>query len=67
MWRMPDGRLALPVFSDLDTLVASCGERQPWMLLPVERLSSLQNELGFDGVVIDVPLIPKQRSPGRRP
>lgn len=54
--RMPDGQLALPIFSDLDALVAGCGPAQPWMLLPTERLADLRAELGFDGVIVDVEL-----------
>ncbi|MGI9063012.1 MAG: SAV_915 family protein [Pseudonocardiaceae bacterium] len=50
---LPDGITVVPAFLDRDRLVEVCGEQQPWMLIPVERLADLQGELGFEQILLD--------------
>lgn len=52
--RLEDGRTALPVYSGVDTLARCCGERQPWVALPVESLDALDGQIDFDVVLLDV-------------
>ncbi|MGH3327467.1 MAG: SAV_915 family protein [Streptomycetales bacterium] len=63
---LDDGRLAVLAFSSLDRLTAGCGPDQPWVLLRSEVLAGLQPGVGFDVVLVDVPLPPDLRHGGER-
>jgi hypothetical protein len=52
--KMVDARIALLVYSTLDLLFTCWGEQQSAMLVPAERLSTLQRKLGFHAVLLDV-------------
>lgn len=59
--RTTDGQTALLVYSALDRLVEACGERQPWAVLPAERLREIHEAQPFDTVLLDEPLPPEIR------
>lgn len=56
--RLADGRAALPVFTSLDRLVASLGEAQPWVTLPLRAARALMAAAGVGEVVVDAPIAP---------
>lgn len=56
-----DGRVALLAYTDLDSLVAGCGEAQPWVAVPEERVGELLRLSGAEAVLWDVALWPEQR------
>lgn len=62
--RLADGRLAMLAFSRLDLLVAGCGESQPWVLVPQERLPAARAAAGVDIVLLDVALPAQLRHDG---
>ena len=51
-------------YSALDFLVAGCGEAQPWVAVPTERVTELQRLSGAETVLWDVALLPDQRRDG---
>ncbi len=53
---LPDGTRMLPVYTDRARLLASCGDGQPWMLIPSIRLDALHTVLGFDQIMVNVEL-----------
>lgn len=59
--RTSDGEVLAPVYSSLDTVIHCCGDYQPWVLLPAQRLLGLQQELGIDRIVLDLGLAQNQR------
>ncbi|MGH4019635.1 MAG: SAV_915 family protein [Pseudonocardiaceae bacterium] len=59
--QLPGGEVAALAYSTLEELVARTGEQQPWILLPSERLLALQQQLGFDRVVLDLEVPEEQR------
>lgn len=50
------GELALPVFSDLGTLVANCGEDQAWISVTTAALDDIVTQSGADSVAVDAPM-----------
>jgi hypothetical protein len=56
-----DGRVALLAYSALDLLVTGCGESQPWVAVPAERIDELRRLSGAETVLWDVALLPDQR------
>ena len=54
--RRLDGLLLLPAYSSLDSLVACCGQDQPWVCLPVAGLGEVVAGVGADLVVLDAAL-----------
>jgi hypothetical protein len=56
--QLADGRPALPVFTNLERLVASLGEAQPWVTLPLQAARALMAAAGVTDVVIDAPVAP---------
>lgn len=54
--RLADGRLALPAYTSLPALVDACGEQQSWVSFPADWLPGMEQEAGFDTVVINLPL-----------
>lgn len=54
MRQLSDGRLALPVYSALDRLVNSCGEAQPWAVVPSNRLDEASASAPFDIIALDL-------------
>lgn len=56
-----DGELAMLVFSSLDLLVAGCGEAQPWVAIPWERVEIVMHLSGAEAVLWDVVLSDEQR------
>src|SRR5262245_295727 len=46
--RLVDGRLAAMAYSTLERLVQSCGEAQPWVLLPTPVLEEYRERLGIE-------------------
>lgn len=59
--QMTDERTALLVYSALDRLVDACGEQQPWVVVPTERLRDIHEAQPFDAVLLDEPLPPQLR------
>jgi hypothetical protein len=51
-----DGELVLFTFTALDRLIAGCGERQPWLVIPADRLAHIKEATGLAQVVMDVGL-----------
>ncbi len=51
--RTNEGELALPVFTSAQTLVACCGEDQPWVAFYAESLPDLVAATGADGIAQD--------------
>lgn len=51
--RTVDGGLGLLAYTSLDLLVAGCGPAQPWVAVPVERVSEVAGLSGADTVVWD--------------
>ncbi|QGK69062.1 hypothetical protein GIY23_05485 [Allosaccharopolyspora coralli] len=50
------GGLALLAYSSLELLVGGCGEQQPWISTPRERISDLQRQSGADTILWDIEL-----------
>lgn len=61
---LPGAEVALVVYSSLDELVARCGEHQPWILLPGDRLDDVRQRVHFDRIVLDLELGADQRHQG---
>lgn len=59
--RTTDERTVLLVYSALDRLIDACGERQPWAVVPAERLREIHDAQPFDTVLLDEPLPPEIR------
>jgi hypothetical protein len=51
---MRDGRLALLLYTALDRLVDCCGEHQPWVALPAERLDEVDAAHPYDVILLDL-------------
>lgn len=51
-----DGGLVLLTFTALDRLIDGCGEHQPWVVIPAERLADIKDATGVTGIVLDVGL-----------
>jgi hypothetical protein len=49
-----DGRLALLVYSALDRLVACCGDKQPWVVMPTASLETIREQTNFELLLLDV-------------
>ena len=56
-----DGRVAMLAFTTLERLVAGCGESQPWVAVPGDRVDGLQRLSGADVTLWDVPVPPEVR------
>lgn len=41
-------------YTSVELLVAGCGEQQPWIAAPVEKLESLRGIVEFDVIALDV-------------
>lgn len=54
MRTLPDGRLAVMVYTSLTQLTKCCGPRQPWMAVDDRGLSEVQALTGYDLVMVDV-------------
>ncbi|GAB3271948.1 hypothetical protein GCM10027456_60050 [Kineosporia babensis] len=61
---MSDGRLALPVYSAMDRLVAKCGPGQPWRVFFSTDLERIRLATGFDMIVLDVDIPEELRRTG---
>jgi hypothetical protein len=59
--RAADGELLAPVYSSVAAVVHCCGDYQPWLLLPADRMVELQRALGVDRIVLDLELVQNQR------
>lgn len=57
---LEDGLLALPLFSSLEQLIADCGEGQPWVAVPAERVEEFRHIVGADLAVLD-PVMPTEQ------
>ena len=51
-----DGRVAMLAYSTLERLVEGCGESQPWVAVPMDRVQNLQELSGADVTLWDVPV-----------
>lgn len=51
-----EGQLAMLAYSSLEDLVRGCGKAQPWISVPVSRVSHVQREAGAQIVYWDVEL-----------
>jgi hypothetical protein len=58
---LEDGRLAMLVFTSLDSLVAGCGDEQPWVALTEARIEDAFQRSAADVVAIDAGLTTEQR------
>lgn len=58
-----DGRVAMLAFSSLERLVAGCGEAQPWVAVPADRVENLQELSGADVTLWDVAVPAEVRHP----
>lgn len=61
MRHLQDGRLALLTYSSLDALVEGCGDAQPWVEVPAERVEEIRDVVGAEVVVMDQALDAAQR------
>lgn len=61
MRHLQDGRLALLTYSSLDELVECCGDLQPWVQLPADRVEEIRGVAGAEVVVMNQALDPAQR------
>lgn len=59
--RAADGEVLAPVYSSLATMIHCCGDYQPWLLLPAQRMLDLQRAFGVDRIVLDLGLSHGQR------
>lgn len=50
------GRFVMLAYSSLASLVACAGEAQPWVSVPTDRVSQVQEDCGADLVLWDVEL-----------
>lgn len=53
---LDDGRLALPLYTSLDRLVAGCGDRQPWVAVIDSEVEQLFQNSGADVAIVDAEL-----------
>lgn len=51
--RLADGDLALPVFSAVSRLVATLGQNQPWVAIPLRNVQAIMGAAGVEQVVLD--------------
>lgn len=58
-----DGRVAMLAFSSLEQLVGCCGEAQPWVALPLDRVDNLRELSGADVTLWDLELPAELRHP----
>jgi hypothetical protein len=56
---LPDGRLALPVYTSLGSLVRCCGQHQPWGAVDAAGFTTLKDTLGFDIALVDARIPPE--------
>lgn len=56
-----DGRLAMLLFTSLDSLVAGCGPAQPWVALPEAAVEDAFRLSPAEVVMVDVALAADQR------
>jgi len=56
MRRLIDGRLALLAYTSLPALVEACGAQQSWVSFPADWLPRMEQDCGFDTVVLNPPL-----------
>lgn len=59
--RTDDARLAVLAYSSLQSLVECCGESQPWVSLPPEKITEVVGESQADVVLWDSHLPGEQR------
>jgi hypothetical protein len=57
-----DGQVAVLAYSSLELLVAGCGEAQPWVAIPVDRVEHLPGLAGADVVLWNLALPAELRS-----
>lgn len=57
----PNGEVAALAYTSHLRLVNCCGDDQPWVLMPSERLLALQSQLRFHRVILDLDLPDDQR------
>lgn len=51
-----EGRLVMLAYSSLEELVRACGEMQPWIAVPIDRVSGVQQDTGAELVLWDTEL-----------
>lgn len=56
-----DGLVAMLAFTSLERLVEGCGEKQPWVAVPLERVDTLRQMAGADVTLWDVTVPPEVR------
>lgn len=59
--RSAEGEVVALVYSSLDSMIHCCGDYQPWLLIPAQRVMELQREFGVDRIVLDLCLTEDQR------
>lgn len=53
---LEDGRLAMPLYTSLESLVAGCGEVQPWVALEESTVEQVFLDSGADVAMVDAAL-----------
>lgn len=53
---MPGDRLALMAYSSQESLIAGCGQEQPWVVLPAGLVSEARRQAGAHIICLDTPL-----------
>ncbi|MEV0088467.1 SAV_915 family protein [Saccharopolyspora sp. NPDC050642] len=62
--RLPDGRLALLVYSSAELLAECCGEHQSWIAIRTGDLHEVRHRCAADLVIWDAPLPAELRERG---
>ncbi len=60
--QLEDGGTAVVAYTSLDSLVSNCGDLQPWVSLPEDKVQEIQEQSGADVVVWDVALPASERN-----
>lgn len=59
---LPDGRIALPVYTSVAALVRCCGPDQRWIGLNTAGMATVRRDPGYDVVLVD-PDLPDRTEP----
>ncbi|WP_406692864.1 SAV_915 family protein [Saccharopolyspora sp. ID03-671] len=59
-----DQRVVMLAYSSLEALIRGCGEAQPWLAVPVNRISQVEQDTGAEIVLWDLDLPSEARRQG---
>lgn len=65
LYRLPDGRLALPTYSSLTELISCCGSAQTWAAYDTQGVSELRRLTDIDVFLLDAKLPDELKQFGR--